>query len=152
MKYSAFYVGDSLYSVPIGETEELARAPQITPVPAADRRVAGLVNLRGKVAVALNLRECLDALPGSSRPQRHMVIMEAGKSGEDGEEVAGLEEPVVLIVDRIHGIVDDEGMEIQAPPAHVQKPFIKGIIHCQDKLIVVLSVGELVQEILRAGA
>lgn len=152
MQYSAFYVGDSLYSVPIRETEELARAPHITPVPTADRRVAGLVNLRGKVAVAINLRECLDAGGAEDRPQRHMVIMEAGRPSEGGDGGAPLlEEPVVLMVDRIHGIVDDDGLELQPAPAHVKKPFIQGIMHCKDKLIVVLSVQELVQEIQRAG-
>jgi purine-binding chemotaxis protein CheW len=153
MRYSAFHVGDGLYSVPIMETEELARAPHITPVPASDRRVAGLVNLRGKVAVALDLRECLEAGKGTDRPRRHMVIMESGRqAAEGGEESPGLADPVVLLVDRIHGIVDDEGMELQAPPAHVQKPFVKGIIQRKDRLIVVLSIPELVQDILRAGA
>lgn len=155
MRYSAFHVGDGLYSVPIMETEELARAPHVTPVPASDRRVAGLVNLRGKVAVALDLRECLEADRGSgaNQPSRHMVIMEAGRqSAEGGEEAPGLADPVVLLVDRIHGIVDDEGAELQAPPAHVQKPFVKGIIQRKDRLIVVLSIPELVQDILRAGA
>ena len=160
MKYSAFYVGEGLYSVPIHETEELARIPKITPVPTVDERVAGLVNLRGKVAVALNLRACLEG--GQARSgtrgeapeagQRHMIIMESGKGSEDGPRPEQLEDPVVLIVDRIHGIVDDEGMEIQAPPAHVRKPFINGIIQSRDKLIVVLSVAKLVNEILKAGA
>jgi chemotaxis signal transduction protein len=164
MKYSAFYVGDGLYSVPIHETEELARIPRITPVPTVDGRVAGLVNLRGKVAVALNLRACLESPPASGgggdwapRPedapvQRHMIIMESGKNTEGETRPDQIEDPVVLIVDRIHGIVDDEGLELLAPPAHVQKPFISGIIQSRDKLIVVLSVAKLVNEILKAGA
>ena len=151
MKYSAFYVGDGLYSVPIHETEELARTPRVTAVPTADPRVAGLVNLRGKVAVALNLRACLEVGDGGGRGQRHMVIMESGK-GVDGDGGPGqIEDPVVLIVDRIHGIVDDEGLELLAPPAHVRKSFISGIIQSRDKLIVVLSIAKLVGEILKAG-
>lgn len=170
MKYSAFYVGEGLYSVPIHETEELARIPRITPVPTMDGRVAGLVNLRGKVAVALNLRACLEAEPqaeaaadwsprteGGPRTdggpaQRHMIIMESGKDGEGESRPEQLEDPVVLIVDRIHGIVDDDGLELLAPPAHVQKSFISGIIQSKDKLIVVLSVAKLVNDILKAGA
>jgi chemotaxis signal transduction protein len=152
MKYSAFYVGEGLYSVPIHETEELARIPRITSVPTVDGRVAGLVNLRGKVAVALNLRACLEVEKDEEPAQRHMVIMESGKGPEGESRPEALEDPVVLIVDRIHGIVDDEGLELLAPPAHVQKPFISGIIQSRDKLIVVLSVAKLVNDILKAGA
>ena len=54
--YSTFTVADRYLGVPVERVQEVLRAQPITPVPMAHEHVEGLLNMRGQIVTALNLR------------------------------------------------------------------------------------------------
>jgi purine-binding chemotaxis protein CheW len=57
-----FTVQGLLLGLPVADVQEVLREPEVTPIPGAPAAVRGLVNLRGDIIVATDLRRRL-ALP-----------------------------------------------------------------------------------------
>ena len=54
--YLAFYLGQEVYGLPLDQLREVARVSHLRRVPGAPAGVAGLVNLRGEILCALDVR------------------------------------------------------------------------------------------------
>jgi purine-binding chemotaxis protein CheW len=54
-----FYLDELWFGLGVASVQEVLPAPAITPVPLAPRAVAGLVNLRGQIVTAIDLRRRL---------------------------------------------------------------------------------------------
>ena len=86
--YSTFTVADRYLGVPVERVQEVLRAQPITPVPMAHEHVEGLLNMRGQIVTALNLRARLGLPPREpDAPSANVIVMT-----EDG--------PLSLVVDR----------------------------------------------------
>ncbi|MGD9506245.1 MAG: chemotaxis protein CheW [Syntrophobacteraceae bacterium] len=150
MRYATFFVGEDLLGIPIHLVQEIARFSSAFPIPGHDPRIDGLVNLRGRMAVVINLRRCLmpeeaEAVPPAARPK--LIVLETNDGiPEEAREmgVAGHDEPVVLVVDDVHKIVDDDLQDYYPPPAHVRGEYIEGMIKVDDRLITLISVPRLI--------
>ena len=59
--YFSFHIDTMLLGVPAQAVIELTRAPDLSRVPGAPGHVRGLINLRGKLAIAVDLRKGLPA-------------------------------------------------------------------------------------------
>ena len=62
MQVITFAAAGGIHGIPVLAVEEFFRPVPMTPVPLADRCVAGLMNQRGKSATVLNLRACFHML------------------------------------------------------------------------------------------
>ncbi len=125
-----FMLTDSLYGVPVLLVEEVFRPVHVAEVPRADRRIAGLLNLRGKSAVVIDLRRCFGYpdLPAGAKQQMIMIETAEGRTAEATEQgLNGPEEPVVLLVDKVQRIAPLDPGEIHPPPAHVRQTFVVGV-------------------------
>ena len=60
---STFHVGKYLFGVDVSLVQEVVRLQQMTPVPLATNEIAGLINLRGEVLTAIDLRARLGLPP-----------------------------------------------------------------------------------------
>ena len=60
---STFHVGKYLFGVDVSLVQEVVRLQQMTPVPLATDEIAGLINLRGEVLTAIDLRARLGLPP-----------------------------------------------------------------------------------------
>ena len=58
-----FHVADLLMGIEVHKVQEVLQTQYITRVPLADSTVAGLVNLRGQIVTAVDLRVCLNRPP-----------------------------------------------------------------------------------------
>jgi len=54
-----FYLDDLFLGVDVTQVQEVVQTDHLTRVPLADSTVAGIINLRGQIVAAVNLRECL---------------------------------------------------------------------------------------------
>jgi chemotaxis signal transduction protein len=149
-----FNLNDALYGVPVLLVEEVFRPVHVAEVPRADRRIAGLLNLRGKSAVVIDLRRCLghpDLPPGAKR-QMIMIETADGQTAEATEQgLTGPEEPVVLLVDKVRRIAPLDPNEILPPPAHVRQTFIEGVAPVEPgRYLTLLSISKLT-EALESG-
>jgi purine-binding chemotaxis protein CheW len=151
MEYASFLVDDNLFGIPVVLVQEIAKPMEIFPVPGHDPRVAGLVNLRGRTAAALDLRVFLAGKTSESGRRSKFIVLETTESLPAEVRGMGLEthhEPLVLVVDEVQGILDGEKLEFHPPPAHVREVFVEGVLKVGDRLMTMLSVPSLVSDLL----
>jgi purine-binding chemotaxis protein CheW len=103
--YLGFYLGSEVYGLPLEQLREVARVERVRRVPGAPAGVAGLVNLRGEILCALDMRAIL-GLPAQTSTELPFLVA-----------LRGLGDPLGLIVDAIADIYAVAPGEIEAPPA-----------------------------------
>lgn len=153
MKYASFYVGDHIYGIPIYMVQEISRPSAIYEIPGHDRRIAGLINLRGRTAVAINMHQCFygtNASDISGRRQK-LIILETG-DGLPAEAIEmgidAFDEPIVLLVDDMFRITSGEKEQFFSTPAHVKEQYVDGVIKIEEKFITLISISRLLEDIL----
>ncbi len=103
----------------------------MTRVPLASEAVAGLINLRGEVITAIDMRARLGMAPRPVDLSPMNVVVRPGN------------EPVSLLVDAIGDVVEVSAESFEAPPATVQgerRALILGAYMLQSGLLLVLDV------------
>jgi len=105
VSYLAFYLGNEVYGLPLEQLREVARVSHLRRVPGAPAGVAGLVNLRGEILCALDVREIL-GLPAQASSETPFIVA-----------LRGFADPLGLIVDSIADIYAVAPDDIEAPPA-----------------------------------
>jgi purine-binding chemotaxis protein CheW len=105
VSYLGFYLGGEVYGLPLEQLREVAHVSHLRRVPGAPPGVAGLVNLRGEILCALDVRAIL-GLPAQPSPGEPFLL--ALRGGGD---------PLGLIVDSIADIYSVASGDIEATPA-----------------------------------
>lgn len=92
--YSTFFVKGHRFGVPVSEVQEVMKAQEMTPVPRSSPVVEGLINLRGQIIIALDLRRRLGfERRGADESSMNVVIRT-----ENG--------PISLIADSIGDVLE----------------------------------------------
>lgn len=138
--FCTFEVDRSLYGVEISAVQEIVRPQTITPVPRSGDAIAGLINRRGQVIPAVDLRLCLELSPSASAAQRANIVVLTEK---------GL---VSLLVDRI-GEVLTGALALVAPAPETATPrtreLIEGALQLPDRLLLVLDCEQIARYAVR---
>ncbi len=131
------FVLDGLYfGVQVETVQEVICYQQMTQVPLAPPAVRGLVNLRGQIVTAIELRRCLDLserLPGE--PVVNVVVCT-----EEG--------PVSLLVDEIGDVVTVDSQAFEPLPEMVtgiDRELIRGVYKLSDRLLLLLDTAATVR-------
>lgn len=130
-----FTLDDRMYGVGVGAVQEVLRGLPRTRIPLAPQTLAGLINLRGQVLSAVDLREQLQLPPRSTEHEPMLVVI----------RVAG--EPVAFLVDTIGSVVDVEDDQFESPPDTLTGPsreLILGAYKLEDQLLLALDVDRAV--------
>ena len=129
-KLCTFTVGDLTFGVDVGEVQEVIRFQRLTPVPLADHALRGLINLRGHVVSAIDLRRKLHL----SDRQDHLPINIVIRTDD------GL---VSLLVDEILDVVEVDPDNYEPHPETVCGPvwqLIDSIYKLPERLLLVLDI------------
>jgi purine-binding chemotaxis protein CheW len=134
-QFSTFYLDRLLFGVEVARVQEVLRYQEMTPVPLAAPVVSGLINLRGQIVTALDLRRRLKLAERATDRLPMNVVVRVG------------EEAVSLLVDEIGDVfaVDEDAFEL--PPETLQgeaRRLIRGAYKLEDKLLLVLDTDEVV--------
>lgn len=125
-----FTLGEGLYGLEVHRVQEVLRSQAATRVPLARPNIRGLINLRGQIVMAIDLRRCLGLEPAAGgHPAMNLVL-----PTEDG--------PVSFLVDRVHDVVDVDASTFEPPPANLLGPrreMIRGTYLTLGRLIHVLN-------------
>jgi len=143
-QFATFYLGESLFGLPVSVIREINRILDITPVDRAPEFVRGLMNLRGQIVTVLDpgVRLGLEER-GIVKSAKIIILKTASEAGADGLT----RDSVGLFVDRIGDMVTAESGQIEPPPANVggvDAANVEGIISLQNQLLVLLKLKELV--------
>lgn len=71
-------LGSQEFGIPVTEVRDVLRRQKITPVPLAPPAIAGLLNLRGRVVTAVDLRRRLDLPPRDIAVDVANVVVDLG--------------------------------------------------------------------------
>jgi purine-binding chemotaxis protein CheW len=103
--YLGFYLGSEVYGLPLEQLREVSRVSHLRRVPGAPAGVAGLVNLRGEILCALDVRAIL-GLPAHASVETPFLLALRGPG-----------DPLGLIVDSIADIYSISPNDIEPPPS-----------------------------------
>jgi purine-binding chemotaxis protein CheW len=133
---STFHVGKYLFGVDVSLVQEIVRLQTITPVPLSGREIAGLINLRGQVFTAVDLRARLGLPPaGSGRDPINVVVRVD-------------EEPVSLLVDEIGGVQEVSSVPFEATPTTVDshvRHLLLGAYTLPERLLLLLDARKVLE-------
>jgi purine-binding chemotaxis protein CheW len=128
-KYATVYVAEMTVGIDIRAVQEIVTYQEMTPVPLAPAAVAGLINLRGQIVTAIDLRSRL-GLPArdeGARPSNVVVRFE--------------ERAVSLLVDRIGDVIGAPSVPDPVPETltGIARGLISGVHQLNDDLLLVLD-------------
>ncbi len=134
-QYCTFYLDDIFFGVDVAQVQEVVCCQEMTRVPLAPPVVRGLINLRGQIVTALELRRRLELpdRPAGSKPVN--VVVRA-------DDV-----PTSLLVDRIGDVLEVAEEAFERPPETlrgVARELIRGAYKLKDRLLLVLDVDKVV--------
>ncbi|MCC6508744.1 MAG: chemotaxis protein CheW [Pirellulaceae bacterium] len=151
MQISTFMIADETFAIPSLVVEEYFRPLPVTRVPGSDPRIDGLVNIRGRTGVVVNMRCCLGLEPRPVHQCGEMILLETTQrlvAEARDLKLTTFEESVVLNVDsasHIYHLIDEEK---HPSPPHVNQLFVDGVVCIDEHYFTMLSVSKLIQHLL----
>jgi purine-binding chemotaxis protein CheW len=130
-----FHVEDLLLGVNVLEVQEVIRHHPMTRVPQSPRVVRGLINLRGQIVTAIDLRLRLGLKPLTAEDRPMNVVVRTATGA------------VSLLVDEIGDVLEVDETSLSAPPKTLRGPareLVTSICKLQDRLLLVLNVDRAV--------
>ncbi|MBI4944701.1 MAG: chemotaxis protein CheW [Actinobacteria bacterium] len=127
---STFVVGKYLFGVDVSLVQEVVRLQSITPVPLAAPAIAGLINLRGEVLTAIDLRVRMGMTRSTSERDPVNVVIRVD------------DEPVSLLVDEIGGVLEVSQVPFEQTPSTVDervREMLLGAYTLPDRLLLALN-------------
>ena len=130
LQYCTFYLDCLLFGVELKGVQEVIRSLEMTQVPLAPAVVSGLINLRGQIVTAVDLRRRLElaARPAGVLPMNVVV------RSEDGA--------VSFLVDEIGDVVEVDNSTFEPTPEMLApnvRSMILGVHKLPDRLMHVLD-------------
>ena len=132
-EYVTVTVGTQLFGLPIARVQDVFVLSQITRVPLAPDDIAGVINLRGRIVTAIDLRRRLGLASDSGRTQMAVGIESDGESY--GLAIDAVAEVLTLDVETAEPVpvnLDDRLRRVAS-----------GVHRLEHGLLVVLDVDKL---------
>ncbi len=137
-----FYVDDLYLGVGVDKVQEVIRYQRMTGIPLTSNKIEGLINLRGQIVTAIDMRTMLQ-LP--QRPEGKLpmnVILHA----DDGGALS-------LLVDEIGDVLELEDARFERPPETLQgvaRELIRGAYKLENKLLLIVNSDKIRTESVAA--
>jgi purine-binding chemotaxis protein CheW len=130
-QFATFMVDDYYFGVEVLRVQEVIRYQDMTRVPRAPEVVQGLINLRGQIVTAIDLRRRL-ALPNRAEGVQPMNVVVRTSDGV-----------VSLLVDEIGDVIDATQSVFELAPETVSgaaRELVTGVYKLKDRLLLALDV------------
>ena len=131
IQYATFKIGENTFGVDVRVVQEVLRPHPITRVPLAPAAIAGLINLRGQVVSAVDMRQRLGLPPNTGERESMNVVARVG----DGV--------VSLLVDSIGDVIEVDDALFESPPETLSGPargLVLGAFKLDSALLLALDV------------
>jgi purine-binding chemotaxis protein CheW len=130
-QFCTFRLGDLFLGIDVIQVQEILRPQEMTHVPHAPSEVRGLINLRGQIVTAIDLRELLHVPP----------CEETSKEEQMNIVVRTCEGTVSFLVDAIGDVLDIPG-SLRAPLPNTiphDSTYFSSVFKLEDRLLIVLE-------------
>ena len=142
-EYVTFTTGGQIFGLPIARVQDVFRPSRITRVPLAGPEIAGVLNLRGRIVTAIDMRSRLD-LHAREDGQAPMAI---------GIELKG--ESFGLLVDAVGEVLKLPDSEREPNPINLDRKLAgvsAGVFRLDGQLLVVLDIDRVLDLDVQAAA
>ncbi len=132
-QYCTFLVSDMFFGIDVLRVQEVLKTQQVTRVPLAPAVFEGLINLRGQIVPAVDMRRRLGLAPrpDGAQPMNMVVRTEEG--------------PASLLVDEIGDVLDVDGAAFEPVPENLApeaQKLIRHVCKLKGRLLLVLDTEE----------
>ena len=129
-QFCTFYLENYFFGIELCDVQEVLTQLELTEVPLAPYAVRGLMNLRGQIVIAVDLRRQLGLLERpTEKPAMNVIV----RTGEDA---------VSLLVDEIGDVVEAGEDSFEPPPETLRgkvRSAIRGVHKLEKQLMHVLD-------------
>lgn len=128
-----FRVDDLFFGVDVQHIQEVIKYQELTPVPLANSTVRGLINLRGEIVTAIDLRRRLNLEPNADIEPMNVVVC------QDDEVVS-------FLVDEIGDVIEVYDRDFEKVPETINgkiKSLIDGVYKLEGRLLLVLDTDKV---------
>lgn len=143
LAYCTFHLDGLFFGVEVLKVQEVIRYQRMTTVPLAPGVVSGLINLRGQVVTAIDLR-------------RRLLMNDRGEDQLPMNVVVRTDDgPVSLLVDEIGDVIDVDDNAFEPPPETLEgvaRELVSGVYKLEGRLLLVLDVEKALRLPVAAGA
>jgi purine-binding chemotaxis protein CheW len=129
-QYCTFFLDDLYMGIEAEMVQEVLRLEDVTFVPLAPKTIRGLINLRGRIVTAVDLREQLGIDSKTAQDHPMNIIL-----GED-------EGTLSFVVDKVGDVVEVEDSDFEEPPDTLKgtsRRMIRGAYKLKDQLLLILD-------------
>jgi purine-binding chemotaxis protein CheW len=130
-EYATFFVDGLFFGIDVLEVQEVLRYQEMTRVPLAPSVIQGLINLRGQIVTAVDMRGRLKLrpMPDDQTPMNAVVRTKEGAA-------------VSLLVDEIGDVVEVDSEAFEPVPDNIDpaaRDLLQGVYKLKDRLLLVLD-------------
>jgi len=134
-RFCTFIVDGLTFGVDVLRVQEVIRFQEMTRVPLASPMVSGLINLRGQIVTAIDLRRrlALTDRPADQLPMNVVVRTDDGA--------------VSLLVDEIGDVLEVDESTYERPPETLTgaaRQIVQGVYKLKESLLLIIDTNEAV--------
>jgi len=129
-QFATFFLNGLFFGVEVLKVQEVIRYQEMTRVPIAPTMIQGLINLRGQIITAIDLRRRFEMPPRAQNQLPMNVVVRT----DDGA--------VSLLVDEIGDVVeiqDDTYERLPETLTGVARELVRGVYKLKDHLLLILD-------------
>ncbi len=142
-QFSTFFLDGLFFGIPVERVQEVLRYHEMTRVPLAPPVVSGLINLRGQIVTALDLRRRLDLHERAAGELPMNIVIRTAEGA------------VSLLVDEIGDVVETDAESFEPPPDTLTsstRDLIEGVYKLNERLMHVLDTEKIIGDAVTARA
>ncbi|MEG1255986.1 chemotaxis protein CheW [Clostridium sp.] len=132
MQVVVFTIGDEQFAVETSKVQGINGLMKITKVPKAKKYIKGLINLRGSILSVLDINLLL-GMDTKDENNNNIIVLELN------------EEQVGITVDHVEEVMNIDEDIIKRVHEDKEKPFIKGIININNRILTMIDIDKLLQ-------
>lgn len=135
-RFCSFTLAGYFFGVEVERVQEVLRHQPMTRIPLAPPQVRGLINLRGQIVTAIDLRR-LFGFPDRPMDELPMNVVVRGSGGA-----------VSLLVDEIDEVLDPDSDSFELPPQNLNadvRRLVRGVHKFDRRLMLVLDVDQVLR-------
>ncbi|HUO28825.1 MAG TPA: chemotaxis protein CheW [Bryobacteraceae bacterium] len=130
-EFATFFVDGLFFGIDVLQVQEVLRYQEMTQVPLAPDVVEGLINLRGQIVTALDMRRRMNLKPRADGETPMNTVVRT----KDGAAVS-------LLVDEIGDVVEVDSETFESAPDNVDaaaRDLLQGVYKLKDRLLLILD-------------
>lgn len=132
-----FNLGDEEFGADIDQVREIIRIGTVTPIPDSPDFIKGVTNVRGEIAVVIDLKTRFFLRAKKEVEEKHIIMTEQEKT------LFG------LMVDEVSEVLRIPEIEIKETPelvTRIDRVYISGVLTLENRLIIMLDLTKVLSE------